>query len=95
MGTADVGVIAVGLYPQFVVEFASTGIIEPGSGAVAHAIFGTKVVFGTVAATSFTGLSDTGIAAVSPAQAAGTQSLTATSPVATSPAVSADEFTYM
>jgi hypothetical protein len=65
MGTADFGVMAVGLHPQFVVEFASTGIIEPGSGAVAHAIFGTKVVFGTVAATSFTGLSDTGIPAVS------------------------------
>ena len=54
----------------------------------------TKVLFGAVAATSFTVVSDTQITAVSPAQAAGTHSIYVTTPGGTSAPVSGDQFTY-
>jgi hypothetical protein len=54
----------------------------------------TKVLFGTVAATSFTVVSATEITAVSPAQAAGAQNISVTTPAGTSAAVAADMFTY-
>jgi hypothetical protein len=54
----------------------------------------TKVVFGVVAATSYTVVSDTEITAVSPAQAAAIHNIYVTTPVGTSAPVAADEFTY-
>jgi hypothetical protein len=55
----------------------------------------TKVVFGTVAATSFTVVSATEITAVSPAQAAGAHNIYVTTPSGTSAPVAADMFTYV
>jgi hypothetical protein len=54
----------------------------------------TKVVFGAVAATSFTVVSSTKITAVSPAQAAAAHNIYVTTPVGTSAPVMADLFTY-
>jgi large repetitive protein len=54
----------------------------------------TKVVFGSVAAKSFTVNSATKITAVSPAQAAAVHNIIVTTPSGTSPTVAADEFTY-
>jgi len=54
----------------------------------------TKVLFGTLSATSFTVKSATQIIAVSPAQAAATVNVSVTTPNGTSSAVSADDFTY-
>jgi IPT/TIG domain len=54
----------------------------------------TKVLFGAVAATSFSVTSDTKITAVSPAQAAATHNIYVTTPVGTSAPVTADQFTY-
>ena len=54
----------------------------------------TKVVFGTVAAASFTAVSSTEVTAVSPAQAAAWHNIYMTTPNGTSAAVTADEFTY-
>ncbi|HEX3793996.1 MAG TPA: IPT/TIG domain-containing protein [Acidimicrobiales bacterium] len=82
---------------------AVTGI-NPNSGPIAGGttvtIIGTsftgatKVLFGTVAATSFTVVSATQIAAVSPAQAATTHNVFVTTPSGTSAGVTADSFTY-
>jgi hypothetical protein len=55
----------------------------------------TKVVFGAVAATSFTVVSSTEITAVSPAQAAGFHNIYVTTPNGTSAPVTADQFTYV
>jgi large repetitive protein len=52
------------------------------------------VLFGAVAATSFTVVSDTQITAVSPAQAAGTHNIYVTTPSGTSAAVPVDQFAY-
>jgi hypothetical protein len=52
------------------------------------------VLFGAVAATSFTVVSSTEIKAVSPAQAAGLHNIYVTAPAGTSAAVMADLFTY-
>jgi hypothetical protein len=54
----------------------------------------TKVVFGTVAATSYSVVSDSQITAVSPAQAAATHNIYVTTSVGTSVPVAADQFTY-
>ena len=54
----------------------------------------TKVVFGPLAATSFTVVSDTEIVAISPAQAASTRNIFVTTPGGTSATVTADQFTY-
>jgi hypothetical protein len=54
----------------------------------------TKVLFGTVAATSFSVVSDTKITAVSPAQAAAWHKIYVTTPSGTSSPVTADRFTY-
>jgi hypothetical protein len=54
----------------------------------------SKVVFATVAATSFSVDSSTQITAVSPAQPAGAHSILVTTPGGTSAAVTADQFTY-
>jgi len=54
----------------------------------------TKVVFGGVAATSFSVVSDTQITAVSPAEAAATHAIAVTTPAGTSANVKADQFTY-
>jgi hypothetical protein len=55
----------------------------------------TKVVFGAVAATSYSVVGDTEITAVSPAQAAGTNNIYVTAPGGTSPPVAADDYTYV
>ena len=55
----------------------------------------TKVVFGTVAATSFSVVSSTEITAVSPAQAAAWHNIYVTTPSGTSAPVTADQFTYV
>jgi subtilase family serine protease len=55
----------------------------------------TKVLFGAVAATSFTVVSSNGITAVAPAQAAATHGIYVTTPQGTSAAVAADQFTYV
>jgi hypothetical protein len=54
----------------------------------------TKVVFGTVAATSYTVVSSTKITAVSPAQPSAIRNIYVTTPAGTTPQSSADEFTY-
>ena len=54
----------------------------------------TKVAFGTVAATSFTVVSDTKITAVAPAQPPGIHNIFVTGPLGTNPAGTADRFTY-
>jgi hypothetical protein len=54
----------------------------------------TKVLFGTVAATSYSVVSSTKITAVSPAQAATTHNIYVTTPSGTSAAVAADDYTY-
>ncbi len=54
----------------------------------------TDVSFGSVAATSFTVLSETLIVAVAPAQAAGTVDVRVTTPSGTSAIVTADQFSY-
>ena len=54
----------------------------------------TKVAFGSVAATSFTVVSDTKITAVAPAQAVGTRAVTVTSPGGTTVPVAGDLFNY-
>jgi IPT/TIG domain len=54
----------------------------------------TKVVFGSVASTSFTVVSSTDIVAVSPAQAAGAHNVNVTTPGGGSAAVAGDVFTY-
>jgi hypothetical protein len=54
----------------------------------------TKVLFGAVAATSFTVVSATSITATSPAQAADTHNIYVTTPNGTSAQVAADQFTY-
>jgi hypothetical protein len=54
----------------------------------------TKVVFGSVAATSFSVVSSTEITAVSPVQAAGIHTIYMTTPAGTSAAISGDVFTY-
>jgi hypothetical protein len=51
------------------------------------------VVFGAIAATSFTVVSDTEITAVSPAQT-GSHNIIVTTPYGISPFVAADVFTY-
>jgi hypothetical protein len=72
----------------------------PTSGGTTVSITGTgftgatKVVFGTVAATSFSVVSATRITAVSPAQAAGFHNIYVTTPSGTSAPVAADRFTY-
>ena len=55
----------------------------------------TKVVFGPLAATSYTVVSSTDITAVSPAQAASTRNIFVTTPSGTSAGVAADQFTYV
>jgi hypothetical protein len=55
----------------------------------------TKVVFGPLAATSYTVVSSTEITAVSPAQAASTRNIFVTTPSGTSAGVAADQFTYV
>jgi hypothetical protein len=52
------------------------------------------VLFGAVAATSYTGVSSTEITAVSPAQAAATHNIYVTTSAGTSPPVAADDYTY-
>jgi hypothetical protein len=54
----------------------------------------TKVVFSSVAASSFTVVSATEITAVSPAGAAGAHNIYVTTPAGTSAAVAGDVFTY-
>ena len=54
----------------------------------------TKVLFGAVAATSFTSVSSTKITAVSPPQAPGFHNIYVTTPAGTSAQSAADEFTY-
>ena len=54
----------------------------------------TQVLFGTVAGTTLTVLSDTQITVVSPAEAAGSHNVYVTAPGGTSPAVAADLFTF-
>ena len=54
----------------------------------------TQVLFGSVAATSFTVVSSTEITAVSPAQAASTHSIRVVTPAGESPQVNADQFVY-
>jgi hypothetical protein len=54
----------------------------------------TKVLFGTVAASSFSVVSSTDIRAVSPAQASGFHNIYVTTPAGTSAPVTADQFTY-
>jgi hypothetical protein len=72
----------------------------PTGGGTSVAITGnyftgaTAVLFGNVAATSFTVNSDTSITATSPPQAAGTVDVTVTTYAGTSAAVSADQFIY-
>ena len=73
----------------------------PTSGGTTVTITGTgftgttKVLFGVVAATSYTVVSDTKITAVSPAQAAATHNIYVTTLLGTSAAVPADDFTYV
>jgi hypothetical protein len=55
----------------------------------------TAVMFGTIAAQSFMVISDTLIAAASPAEAAGTVDITVTGPGGTSITSSADQYTYV
>jgi IPT/TIG domain len=55
----------------------------------------TQVLFGTVAATSFTVSSSTKITAVAPAQGAGWRDVFVTATSGTSAAVTADQFTYV
>lgn len=55
----------------------------------------TQVSFGSVAATSFTVVSDTTITAVTPAQSAGARNVIVTTPAGASKAVTADRFTYV
>jgi len=54
----------------------------------------TKVLFGAVAATSFSVVSSTSITAVSPAQAAAAHNVYVTTRTGTSAPMAADEFTY-
>jgi hypothetical protein len=54
----------------------------------------TKVLFGTVAATSYMVVSDTQITAVSPAQTASIRNIFVTTPGGTSATVAGDKFTY-
>ncbi|HUY23344.1 MAG TPA: IPT/TIG domain-containing protein [Acidimicrobiales bacterium] len=71
----------------------------PASGGTTVTITGagftgtTRVVFGTVAATSFTVVSDTRVTAVSPAQAAGIRNIVLSTAVGTSALTAADHFT--
>ena len=67
-----------------------TGVTITGSGFTGA----TGVVFGTVAATSFTVVSDTEITAASPAQTAGGHDVRVTTPTGTSAQTGADAFTY-
>jgi hypothetical protein len=79
---------------------AISPISGPTSGGTTVTVTGTgftgatKVVFGAVAATSFTVVSATKITAVSPAQAAATHNIYVTTPAGTSAPVAGDEFTY-
>jgi hypothetical protein len=78
--------------------------ISPASGPVAGGTMiivtgtgftgATSLMFGTIAATSFTVDSDTRINATSPAGSAGTVHVTVTTPDGTSATSSADQFTY-
>jgi hypothetical protein len=68
----------------------TTSITIIGSGLTGA----TKVLFGNVAATSFTVVSSTEITAVSPPQAPELHNIFVTTPNGTSADVSADEFTY-
>jgi hypothetical protein len=54
----------------------------------------TKVLFGAVAAASFTVVSDTKITAVSPAEASALHNIFVTTPWGTSATVTADQFTF-
>src|ERR1019366_2858177 len=73
----------------------------PSSGGTTVTITGTnftgatKVLFGGVAATSFSVVSSTEITAVSPAQAAALHNIYVTTPSGTSAAVVADQYTYV
>jgi hypothetical protein len=67
-----------------------TTVVVEGSGFSAA----SSVVFGSVAAASFTVVSDNEITAVSPSQAVGTEPVQVSSPAGTSSAVTADRFTY-
>jgi hypothetical protein len=106
--TTQWGTSATGADQFFYLNVPKVTAISPTSGRLAGGttvtITGTdfakgdgppnKVVFGSVAATSFTVVSDTEITAVSPAQGAATVAVQVTTPGGTSPQVAADQFTY-
>jgi hypothetical protein len=88
---------------SFVLAPTVTGVnpnTGPTTGGTTVTITGTNltgataVMFGTVAATSFTVNSDTSITAVAPAESAGTVDVTVTTPGGTSATSSADQYTY-
>jgi hypothetical protein len=102
-GTSE-PVVAVDPFTYVIPSSAVSGIAPPTgttAGGTTITITGTgftgatKVVFGTVAATSYVVVSDTEITAVSPAQAASTRDIRVTTAGgATTPVVAADQFTY-
>jgi hypothetical protein len=85
--TSEPAFIEITLTPT---EAGGTTVTITGTGFTGT----TKVLFGAVAATSYTVVSSTKITAVSPAQAAGTHNIYVTTPGGTSAAVAADDFTY-
>ena len=81
----------IGIAPSTGTTAGGTTVTITGTGFTGA----TKVVFGTVAATSFVVVSDTEITAVSPAQTAGTRDITVTTTGgASKPVVAVAQFTY-
>ena len=87
--TAPVPVVT-GIAPTSGPPTGGTTVTVTGSGFTAA----TKVVFGSVNATSFSVVSDTQLKAVSPAQAAATHGIRVVTAGGTSASVTADVFTY-
>ena len=79
-----------GVSPSFGPTTGGTNVRISGTGFSGA----TKVLFGAVAATSYTVVSSTEVTAVSPAQAAELYNVYVTTPGGTSTEVAADEFTY-
>jgi hypothetical protein len=89
--TYVIPVSVTGVAPPTGTTAGGTTVIITGAGFTGA----TKVVFGTVPATSYKVISDTEISAVSPAEPAGPRNIVVTSAAGTStPVTAVDQFTY-